>query len=62
MVKYLIIYLFLEEFEVVQNMVFIVECVFKYVLDWLDEINKGIKIEGEIEVKKDEVGENYFKD
>lgn len=43
-------------------MVFIVECVFKYVLDWLDEINKGIKIEGEIEVKKDEVGENYFKD
>ncbi|XP_031810133.1 spermatid perinuclear RNA-binding protein isoform X6 [Sarcophilus harrisii] len=62
MVKHSTIYPSPEELEAVQNMVSTVECALKHVSDWMDEMSKSGKTEGDIDVKKDEAGDNSAKD
>lgn len=47
MIKYVIIYLIEEELQVVQKIVFIIECVLKFVLDSLFEYEKNKNKEGD---------------
>ncbi|XP_074067730.1 spermatid perinuclear RNA-binding protein isoform X3 [Macrotis lagotis] len=62
MVKHSTIYPSPEELEAVQNMVSTVECALKHVSDWMDEMSKSGKTEGDVDVKKDETGENSAKE
>ncbi|XP_051835567.1 spermatid perinuclear RNA-binding protein isoform X4 [Antechinus flavipes] len=62
MVKHSTIYPSPEELEAVQNMVSTVECALKHVSDWMDEMSKSGKTEGDVDVKKDEAGDNSAKD
>uniref|UniRef100_A0A8C3FW12 Spermatid perinuclear RNA binding protein n=1 Tax=Chrysemys picta bellii TaxID=8478 RepID=A0A8C3FW12_CHRPI len=61
MVKHSTIYPSPEELEAVQNMVSTVECALKHVSDWMDEMNKSVKIEGDGEAKE-EAAESNAKD
>uniref|UniRef100_A0A7M4EWQ0 Spermatid perinuclear RNA-binding protein n=1 Tax=Crocodylus porosus TaxID=8502 RepID=A0A7M4EWQ0_CROPO len=61
MVKHSTIYPSPEELEAVQNMVSTVECALKHVSDWLDEKNKAMKSEGDVEAKE-EAAESNAKD
>ncbi|XP_019366414.1 PREDICTED: spermatid perinuclear RNA-binding protein isoform X1 [Gavialis gangeticus] len=61
MVKHSTIYPSPEELEAVQNMVSTVECALKHVSDWLDEKNKAMKSEGDVEAKE-EAAESSAKD
>ncbi|XP_025050011.1 spermatid perinuclear RNA-binding protein isoform X7 [Alligator sinensis] len=58
MVKHSTIYPSPEELEAVQNMVSTVECALKHVSDWLDEKNKAMKSEGDVEAKEEAVESN----
>uniref|UniRef100_A0A5F8H6Y0 DZF domain-containing protein n=1 Tax=Monodelphis domestica TaxID=13616 RepID=A0A5F8H6Y0_MONDO len=62
MVKHSTIYPSPEELEVVQNMESTVECALRHVSDWMDEMSKSGKTEGDGDVKKDEAEENSAKD
>ncbi|XP_072487958.1 spermatid perinuclear RNA-binding protein isoform X5 [Notamacropus eugenii] len=62
MVKHSTIYPSPEELEAVQNMVSTVECALKHVSDWMDEMSKSGKTEGDVDMKKDDAGENSAKD
>ncbi|XP_048822044.1 spermatid perinuclear RNA-binding protein isoform X3 [Lagopus muta] len=61
MVKHSTIYPSPEELEAVQNMVSTVECALKHVSDWMDEKNKSVKCEGDVEAKE-EAAESNAKD
>lgn len=61
MVKHSTIYPSPEELEAVQNMVSTVECALKHVSDWMDEMNKSVKIEEDGEAKE-EAAESNAKD
>ncbi|XP_010221307.1 PREDICTED: spermatid perinuclear RNA-binding protein isoform X2 [Tinamus guttatus] len=61
MVKHSTIYPSPEELEAVQNMVSTVECALKHVSDWMDEKNKSIKSEADVE-EKEEAAESNAKD
>uniref|UniRef100_A0A8C3QFZ5 Spermatid perinuclear RNA-binding protein n=1 Tax=Cyanoderma ruficeps TaxID=181631 RepID=A0A8C3QFZ5_9PASS len=61
MVKHSTIYPSPEELEAVQNMVSTVECALKHVSDWMDEKNKSVKCEGDVEAKE-EAAEGTAKD
>ncbi|NWI09554.1 STRBP protein, partial [Crypturellus soui] len=60
MVKHSTIYPSPEELEAVQNMVSTVECALKHVSDWMDEKNKSIKSEADVE--EEEAAESNAKD
>uniref|UniRef100_A0A8C9EVG1 DZF domain-containing protein n=1 Tax=Pavo cristatus TaxID=9049 RepID=A0A8C9EVG1_PAVCR len=53
MVKHSTIYPSPEELEAVQNMVSTVECALKHVSDWMDEMNKSVKCESDVEAKEE---------
>ncbi|XP_048678697.1 spermatid perinuclear RNA-binding protein isoform X3 [Caretta caretta] len=61
MVKHSTIYPSPEELEAVQNMVSTVECALKHVSDWMDELNKSVKIEGDGEAKEEAAESNAKK-
>ncbi|XP_015734527.1 spermatid perinuclear RNA-binding protein isoform X3 [Coturnix japonica] len=61
MVKHSTIYPSPEELEAVQNMVSTVECALKHVSDWMDEMNKSVKCESDVEAKE-EAAESNAKD
>uniref|UniRef100_K7FE54 Spermatid perinuclear RNA-binding protein n=1 Tax=Pelodiscus sinensis TaxID=13735 RepID=K7FE54_PELSI len=58
MVKHSTIYPSPEELEAVQNMVSTVECALKHVSDWMDEMNKSVKVEGDGEAKEEAAESN----
>lgn len=58
MVKHSTIYPSPEELEAVQNMVSTVECALKHVSDWMDEKNKSVKCEGDVEAKEEAAESN----
>ncbi|XP_053328399.1 spermatid perinuclear RNA-binding protein isoform X2 [Spea bombifrons] len=54
MAKHSTIYPSPEELEAVQNMVSTVECALKHVSDWMDEKNNCVKVENDVNVKKED--------